>query len=74
MTEHGHAADYVNNIQADPRVRVKVGREWRGTAHVLPDDDPGARCDSWAPLNDALVRVVGTEHLVLRVDLDDRAY
>ena len=28
VTEHGYAADYVKNIQADPRVRVKVGRRW----------------------------------------------
>ena len=33
VTEHGYAADYVKNIQADPRVRVKVGRRWySGTA------------------------------------------
>jgi hypothetical protein len=54
-------------------VRVKVGRKWRsGTAQVLPDDDPRARMRALRrPLNDALVRMVGSEQLVVRVDLDD---
>src|SRR4051795_6624940 len=35
ITEHGHHADYVRNLKADPRVRVKVGGRWRtGTAHL----------------------------------------
>lgn len=35
VTEHGWSADYVRNIQRDPRVRVKVGRQWRqGSAHT----------------------------------------
>jgi deazaflavin-dependent oxidoreductase (nitroreductase family) len=34
VTEHGYAADYVKNIQRNPRVRVKVGRRrwYEGTA------------------------------------------
>lgn len=72
VTEHGWASAYVKNIQADPRVRVKVGRHWRsGTATILPDDDPYERMrilDRGA--NDRAVRLVGTEHLVIRVDLD----
>ena len=72
VTEHGYHADYVRNIQQDPRVRVKVGRDWHGgTAHVLPDDDPRARMRSLAArLNDAMVRMVGSEQLVVRIDLD----
>jgi deazaflavin-dependent oxidoreductase (nitroreductase family) len=72
VTEHGYHANYVRNIQQDPRVRVKVGRRWRsGTAHVLPDDDPAARMRMLGrPVNDALVRLVGSEQLVVRVDLD----
>jgi deazaflavin-dependent oxidoreductase (nitroreductase family) len=39
VTEHGYHADYVRNIRADPRVRVKVGRTWfEGTAHILDED------------------------------------
>jgi deazaflavin-dependent oxidoreductase (nitroreductase family) len=72
VTEHGYGADYVKNIQKDPRVRVKVGRQWYGgTAHILPDDDPRERMRKLRrPLNDAAVRMVGTEQLVIRVDLE----
>jgi deazaflavin-dependent oxidoreductase (nitroreductase family) len=72
VTEHGFASAYVKNIQADPRVRVKVGRRWRsGTANILPDDDPYERMRMLRRgINDATVRLVGTEHLVIRVDLD----
>lgn len=73
VAEHGHHADYVRNIERDPRVRVKVGPDWHsGTAHVLPDEDPRARMRALArPVNDTMVRMVGSEPLVLRVDLDD---
>jgi deazaflavin-dependent oxidoreductase (nitroreductase family) len=72
VTEHGWASAYVKNIQAEPRVRVKVGRRWlSGTATILPDDDPIERMRVLGRgLNDATVRLVGTEHLVIRVDLD----
>jgi deazaflavin-dependent oxidoreductase (nitroreductase family) len=72
VTEHGRHAAYVKNIEADPRVRVKVGRTWReGTAHVLPDDDPIARMRMLRrPANDSMVRLVGTEHITIRIDLD----
>jgi deazaflavin-dependent oxidoreductase (nitroreductase family) len=72
VAEHGHHASYVQNIEADPRVRVKIGRRWRtGTAKALPDDDPRARLDRigrW--LNGFMVRAVGTDLLTIRVDLD----
>jgi deazaflavin-dependent oxidoreductase (nitroreductase family) len=72
VTEHGHRAAYVRNIKANPRVRVKVGRNWReGTARILEDDDPYERMRKLGRVaNDSLVRLVGTEHLVIRVDLD----
>lgn len=72
VTEHGRKAAYVKNIEADPRVRVKVGRRWyAGTAHVLPGDDPIARMKTLRrPGNDSMVRLVGTEHLSIRIDLD----
>jgi deazaflavin-dependent oxidoreductase (nitroreductase family) len=72
VTEHGRHSSYVKNIEAHPRVRVKVGRTWfEGTAHILEDDDPNERL-RWLrrPVNDTALRVVGTEHLVIRVDLD----
>ncbi len=72
VTEHGYAADYVRNIQSQPRVRVKVGRRWRwGTAHIMSADDPVARLRWLArPVNDAALRLVATQHLTIRIDLD----
>jgi hypothetical protein len=28
VAEHGRRANYVRNIEANPRVRVRVGRRW----------------------------------------------
>jgi deazaflavin-dependent oxidoreductase (nitroreductase family) len=72
VTEHGNRADYVRNIRKDPRVRVKVGRKWRaGTAQVLEGDDVRERFRMLRrPVNDAMVRAVGTEQLTVRIDLD----
>jgi deazaflavin-dependent oxidoreductase (nitroreductase family) len=72
VTEHGYHADYVRNILADPRVRVRVRGRWReGHAQVLPGDDPYARLRALGrPLNDAMLLAVGTEQLVVRIDLD----
>ena len=72
VTEHGWHSAYVKNIQANPRVRVKVGRRWyEGTATILPDDDPYERM-RWLkrPANDSAVRLIGTQQLTIRVDLD----
>jgi deazaflavin-dependent oxidoreductase (nitroreductase family) len=48
VAQRGWRADWVENIRANPRVRVKVrsgsGVGWRaGTAHLLDDDDPRGR-------------------------------
>lgn len=72
VTEHGRHSSYVKNIVANPRVRVRVGRVWfTGTANILEDDDPYERI-RWLgrPANDTMLRLVGTEHVVIRVDLD----
>ncbi|CAN5805108.1 MAG: nitroreductase/quinone reductase family protein [Thermoleophilaceae bacterium] len=72
VAEHGPRAAYVRNIEANPRVRVKVRRRWRsGTAHPLPDDDPRERQRKLARrMNAALVRTMGTELMTVRIDLD----
>jgi deazaflavin-dependent oxidoreductase (nitroreductase family) len=72
IAEHGLRAAYVRNIQADPRVRVRIGLHWRaGTAHVLSDDDWRER-QRRIPnrFNSAVVRAMGTEQVTVRVDLD----
>jgi deazaflavin-dependent oxidoreductase (nitroreductase family) len=48
VAQRGRRADWVKNIGANPRVRVKVrtgsGVGWRaGTAHILENDDPRER-------------------------------
>ena len=72
VAEHGRHANYVRNIEQDPRVRVKVRRRWlRGTAYLLPDDDPRARLRMLRrPWNDIGLRAMASEMLVVRVDLD----
>ena len=52
VAEMGRKAAYVRNIEADPRVRVRVRGRWRtGTAHVLDGEDPRARLRSISRLN-----------------------
>lgn len=71
VAEHGFRADYVKNIQADPQVRVRIGRRWfDGVAHVLPDDDPIARSRAMPHKADAaLARILGTNPVSVRIDL-----
>lgn len=72
VTEHGYAADYVKNLQKQPRVRVKVGRRWyEGMAQLLPDDDPRERLRLLGrPVNDTMLRLIGTEQVTIRIDLE----
>ena len=72
VAEHGRRAGYVRNIEADPRVRIKLRDGWRtGTAHALPEDDPRARLRRMGlRLNALFVRLMGSELLTVRVDLD----
>ncbi len=72
VAEHGRKAAYVRNMEAHPRVRVRIGRAWRaGTAHVLPDDDWRERQRQMPNrANAAVVRLMGSEHVTVRVDLD----
>jgi deazaflavin-dependent oxidoreductase (nitroreductase family) len=77
VAEHGRRAAYVLNIEAEPRVRVRVRGTWRdGTAAALPDDDPRER-QRWlgrrrrsTRFNSLAVRAFGTDLLTVRVDLD----
>src|SRR5688500_11650940 len=72
VAEHGRHADYVRNIEADPRVRVRIGRTWRtGRAELCPRDDPEARLRAIGrPVNALMVRTMGTQLLTIRIDLD----
>jgi deazaflavin-dependent oxidoreductase (nitroreductase family) len=72
VAEHGRRAGYVRNIEANPRVRVFVSGEWRsGTAAIVPGDDPRERQRMLGRrVNAALVRLMGTDLLTIRIDLD----
>lgn len=71
VSEFGERSQYVRNIQADPRVRVRLRGHWlTGTAHLVPEDDPIARLRELPRGNSAAVRLVGTDLLTLRIDLD----
>jgi deazaflavin-dependent oxidoreductase (nitroreductase family) len=72
VTEHGRKAAYVRNIEANPRVRVRLGRRWRtGTARLTSEGNWRALQRRMPnKLNSAMVRLMGTEHLTIRVDLD----
>lgn len=72
VAEHGRRSGYVRNIGVHPRVRVKLGHRWRsGTAHVLPEDDPRERQRRMPNRsNSAMVRLMGSDLLTVRVDLD----
>ena len=81
IAEHGTQADYVRNLAKNPRVRLKLrhgilARWHSGTANVLPHDDPRER-QRWlaqklpaSRTNAAIVRLLGTELLTVRIDLD----
>lgn len=80
VAEHGMQAQYVRNIQHNPRVRVRLrdGRRRRwvdAVATVEADDDPSARqrwIVGWNPvraLNAATVRLLGTDVVSIRIRL-----
>jgi deazaflavin-dependent oxidoreductase (nitroreductase family) len=77
VTEHGGHAGYVRNIEANPRVRVRVGRRWRsGTARFVPDVSPDKALERIVEENPAarrnaeFIRKAQTEMRVIRIDLD----
>ncbi|AQU66012.1 nitroreductase/quinone reductase family protein [Streptomyces niveus] len=72
VSEYGDKSQYVRNILADPRVRVRIKGTWHtGTAHPMPEDDPRARLRKLPTGNSAVVRLMGTNLLTVRVDLAD---
>jgi len=72
VAEMGRKAAYVRNIEAEPRVRVRVRGRWRtGTAHVLEGEDPHARLRSINRLNALGVKTLGADLLVIRIELDE---
>jgi deazaflavin-dependent oxidoreductase (nitroreductase family) len=83
VAQEGRRADWVRNLEVNPRVRVKVRDGWRtrwlrGTAHILDDDDPRERQRILGRGNPArwlcvyASAAIGTSPLTVRIDLDSR--
>ena len=79
IAQHGRRSDYVRNIEANPRVRIRVGSRdsWRtGTARVLGNTDPSERRrvlsqhDFWRRLCLSASHAMSTSPLTIRIDLD----
>lgn len=71
VSEYGYDSQYVKNIRAEPRVRVRVGNSWReGRAVLRPDDDPVARLRTLSMNARIVVRAVGDRLLSVQVLLD----
>ncbi|MEV0224185.1 nitroreductase/quinone reductase family protein [Streptomyces sp. NPDC050704] len=72
VSEYGEKSQYIRNIKADPKVRVRVNGRWHnGTAQLLPEDDARARLKSLPRFNSGAVKAFGTNLLTVRVDLTD---
>jgi deazaflavin-dependent oxidoreductase (nitroreductase family) len=77
IAQHGRHAGWVRNLEANPRIRVRLGRRWHtGTAQLVPGDDVQARARTFAerPLGRAIAaatfRALETAPCTLRIDLD----
>jgi deazaflavin-dependent oxidoreductase (nitroreductase family) len=77
VAEHGRRASYVRNIDANPNVRLRIGRRWRkGIALLVPDDDPRERLRyiasrrPIAKLSTAIVGLLQTDLLTIRIELN----
>ncbi|MGH3519659.1 MAG: nitroreductase/quinone reductase family protein [Haloechinothrix sp.] len=71
VAEQGHHAGYVRNLQANPRVRVRIGGGWRDArATVVESDDPIARLRQFRlPGHARSGRAFGTDLLSVRLDV-----
>jgi deazaflavin-dependent oxidoreductase (nitroreductase family) len=78
VSEHGRRSQYVRNLIADPRVRVKAQGRWHsGRATLLPDDDGWERRRSLdqmhgfsGRLDGRIFRATATDPVTIRIDLD----
>jgi deazaflavin-dependent oxidoreductase (nitroreductase family) len=76
IAQHGAHAGWVRNFQAQPDVRIRLGRRWHtGTAELMPDDDVRARIDSFSQnpiarfINRLTFRALESQPVVVRVAL-----
>ncbi|WP_280235916.1 nitroreductase family deazaflavin-dependent oxidoreductase [Nocardia cyriacigeorgica] len=70
VSVHGRRADWVRNIEADPRVRLRIGLRWRsGTATIEPlTPQQLTRFNTYIRTAADRFALEGTEQVVVRVD------
>ena len=73
VSEHGRQASYVQNLIANPQVRIKVEGVWyTGTARLAPEEDPQTHLNRLDQRTAAEIKRLGSSLLTVRVDLDKR--
>jgi deazaflavin-dependent oxidoreductase (nitroreductase family) len=78
VAQRGDDSDFVRNLLANPRVRLKIGRHWHfGSATLLPGDDGLARrkqldrANKWIGRADGLIFRAGARNpRTIRIDLE----
>ena len=75
LAEHFHRAHWVQNIQRDAEIRIRIGKhEWRATGRVL---DPGTDREQWELVQELFHQKYGwgdglpVEIADLRLSIDD---
>ncbi len=63
-------SDFVRNIEANPRVRLRVHGRWHeGIATPMPEDHARRRLLRLNPFNSAFVAIAARDPMTVRVDL-----
>ena len=71
VAEQGRHAGYVRNLEANPSVRVRLGRRWvAARARILDGDDVDARLAAFPAGHRAAVRRFGPELVTIEVELE----
>jgi deazaflavin-dependent oxidoreductase (nitroreductase family) len=77
IAQHGRHAGWVRNFEANPQVRVRLGRGWRtGTAELLPEDDVKARIATFSStrvgraITGATFRALESQPVTVRIQLE----
>jgi deazaflavin-dependent oxidoreductase (nitroreductase family) len=70
VAEQGRHAGYVQNLSADPEVRVRLKGRWRpARAEVVTGDDAEARLAGFGRTHAATLRMFGTDLTTVRFQL-----
>ena len=70
VAAHQRKVFYVRNIEANPRVRVRVHGRWRnGTATLCPDDNARRRLMWCNPVNGVFLLIAASDFVSIRINL-----